>query len=830
MIVSGIKALDDLIAGPAPPIGPDSDPVTVGAVQDLLRGHGFARMPGPQGKGRGHFGPLTTQAVADFCQERGLPALIDHDGLLALISFPAVTPVVSQAYIVYVLGMPFTGVTKLVALLTRAANSGRFADVLTNMGKGGLAAGILPWVQRTRDLNTLISALDHKHAILKDIFGGDANVTGVLNHTNKPDGGLNASGQTTDANFDLVKKPWTSRIRRAGLNSLLQSEQVEAARLLFQTWFTVSILPKMPGLTSERAVAFGLDLIIQFGIDGAEAIFTAAKTGGTPDTILLNRMRDISVDQLRSKPEFLGMPQIAQGAFDRRNFLLSTPLLSDAKFVPDTGAPPAGEVGPLPRYFLPLGNLPFQRTVRGTTATTFILGESAFKAMLADIKSASGPGDFIYILSWHCEVDMKFDDSDANSALKKTLASAAATNVEIRALLWGQTPVVGGQTPFSLLPNFHVAYKTQAAVNTVTVDFINTLSTGVAFLDGQTRDFGTHHQKLLVIKSGAQLIAYVGGIEANSDRLSQISESLGSPLFDFSVRLEDKSAWLALQMFILRWRLNTQSAPTPLLGAALPIPSGPPSGNLIVQMTQTRGMAPPVTAPIRTAADAIVNAIGQARRYFYIEDQYFVGNPRLAVAIFQALNQYPSLKGVVVITPDVDVTDFGDINIAMIRRRLFLHSIERLFPNPDVAHLSHLKNRLLMFERLGDDGTPAGKFAYVHSKLLIIDDQAALFGSVNMNARGWSHDTEIYATVVDTLTPAGTTVNDKGWVHNFRLEMWKKHFLKNCDGDIDKDLAVWQDIHDLIFTTSSVRNYDMTRPVSATPIQDLKWNTILDPA
>ena len=53
-----------------------------------------------------------------------------------------------------------------------------------------------------------------------------------------------------------------------------------------------------------------------------------------------------------------------------------------------------------------------------------------------------------------------------------------------------------------------------------------------ARLDKRFRIFGSHHQKLLAIKAGAQLIAYVGGIEYSTDRLfpSPPSPTVGSPL------------------------------------------------------------------------------------------------------------------------------------------------------------------------------------------------------------------------------------------------------------------------------------------------------------
>ena len=61
MSLSRIAAIDALLAGTGGPIGPGSDREAVGAVQDLLRGHGASGMPGPVSKARGVFGPDITR-------------------------------------------------------------------------------------------------------------------------------------------------------------------------------------------------------------------------------------------------------------------------------------------------------------------------------------------------------------------------------------------------------------------------------------------------------------------------------------------------------------------------------------------------------------------------------------------------------------------------------------------------------------------------------------------------------------------------------------------------------------------------------------------------
>lgn len=90
---------------------------------------------------------------------------------------------------------------------------------------------------------------------------------------------------------------------------------------------------------------------------------------------------------------------------------------------------------------------------------------------------------------------------------------------------------------------------------------------------------------------------------------------------------------------------------------------------------------------------------------------------------------------VFVLAPDVCVADLPDVAF---RRRELFRPLVQAFPD-----------RVQVFERIGDDGSMTGPNAYVHSKLIIVDDEACSAGSTNSNRRSWFHDSEVVATVVD---------------------------------------------------------------------------------
>jgi phosphatidylserine/phosphatidylglycerophosphate/cardiolipin synthase-like enzyme len=532
-------------------------------------------------------------------------------------------------------------------------------------------------------------------------------------------------------------------------------------------------------------------------------------------------------------------------------FLLGSVTLNDAGAA---GVASAGGIvrADLERYFQPFDiDLHLFGRHISTRATPIIGAAAAFAQMRTDIVGASGIPSFIYILSWHCNIDLPMIPGDPTSTLRSLLSSRAALGVQVRAMLWAGDPVPAPPTtlvsflppliPWQLAKDF-ARMKTSRIVNEPAVNFINGLlaagNDAAAILDDRHLLMGSHHQKAIIIgRDDGRLIAYVGGIELNRDRVEVVANEPGSPLFDITVRLEDASAFLVLQTFIDRWNLHPNKlGATPLRGEVLPLPL-PAGGPLAVQVTHTYGRGFPFVNAVQTASTALANGIRSARQFFYMEDQYFVGSRKMRDAIHDALTQNPTLIGIIVIAAENSVADLPDVAF---RRRDFLNPLATAF-----------QGRLLIFERLGG-GSTIGPTAYVHSKLLIVDDEAAFIGSVNSNRRSWFHDSEIDATLVDQNGPGGTAPGNRGVVRDFRCNLWSQHF--NLDpallGDFAFCLQIWQAIISGQFVlingnlvdisgTVSVRKYNVGAtvpryaiggfPVNPT-LLDLAWNTLEDPS
>jgi hypothetical protein len=317
----GIPRIDQLLAGSpgAQPIAPgDADHAAVGGVQDLLAGHG-GRMPNLAQPGYGAYGPQTTAAVRKFRSDCGLPPAdtVDTPTLQQLVGRPAADPRSTRPYLSLALDFPFSGLTKILCCVAQVEGAGRFAAINANTDRQGLSYGLIQWAQGQVRLPELLDALGVASAAdVTRIFGdGDAAVAdGLRAHVRKTRGGTNPDGTTTDPRFDLVHEPWVGRFKAAGVFAPFQKVQVTVAVASLRHSLTI-LRTFAPDMTSERCVAFMLDLANQHGDGGARSRYQAArKPGLSPNEILAAITADDPV-------------------FDARHrFYLDTDFLSDAPF------------------------------------------------------------------------------------------------------------------------------------------------------------------------------------------------------------------------------------------------------------------------------------------------------------------------------------------------------------------------------------------------------------------------------------------------------------------------------------------------------------------
>jgi phosphatidylserine/phosphatidylglycerophosphate/cardiolipin synthase-like enzyme len=185
-------------------------------------------------------------------------------------------------------------------------------------------------------------------------------------------------------------------------------------------------------------------------------------------------------------------------------------------------------------------------------------------------------------------------------------------------------------------------------------------------------------------------------------------------------------------------------------------------GGLQVQVTATL----PEPFWEHAIAESWLNAVDNAERYIYIEDQYFRA-PMLHERIYARMQQIPDLRLVVITKPINEWTDPGCYH-TYAANTLF----ESSFPSSRYMTL-----QLRAFDYVvtwGIDETES-RFADmdVHSKMLLVDDIFMSVGSANKNNRGMIYEGELNVAVVDQtfvtaqrrrileqMLPPGVTVSD----------------------------------------------------------------------
>jgi phosphatidylserine/phosphatidylglycerophosphate/cardiolipin synthase-like enzyme len=441
-------------------------------------------------------------------------------------------------------------------------------------------------------------------------------------------------------------------------------------------------------------------------------------------------------------------------------------------------------------------------------------GPRALGRMVMDIRRAAArPGDsFVFLADWNCDVRFSIPvPGGGTTTLAAEISAVAGAGVQVCALFWlgdflvGLPPTVKAMARRVLGPAIRY-WERQLVVNADAAAHIASAGPNTsAILDDRYLPAGSLHQKLLLVWDGEELVAYNGGIEWTEDRINPVSK--GAPLFDVSSRVTGPAAHALLQTFADRWVTHPIGSGTPLRPATV----GPSSGPIKAQVTHTYPPGMPFPVHVTTSADALANGIAQARVYFYMECQYYVGNPRLGAAIVSAMSTHTDLFGIVVIAASESVDDLPDV---VRRRRMFLNPLKAAFPD-----------RLLVFERMGPGGNPIGPGAYVHSKLLIVDDEAAFVGTVNASRRSWSHDSEATSTLVDVARgPGGVLPPDRGAIRDLRCRQWAEHLgVPSASlGDPASDIPRW------FSSLPRLRPFDHSPPASF-GVPDFLWDALIDP-
>src|SRR5689334_20866029 len=260
-------------------------------------------------------------------------------------------------------------------------------------------------------------------------------------------------------------------------------------------------------------------------------------------------------------------------------------------------------------------------------------------ARLHEELSSLGSGDHVWFLDWRGDAGQRL--AGPGTELASVLTAAVRRGVDVRALVWRSHP---DQEGYAEQENAHVSKVVNDAG-------------GEVLADERVRRFGSHHQKLVVIRRPARPaddVAFVGGIDLCHGRGDDERHQGDPQSLPIDERYGPRPAWHDIQLevrgpavgdlaetFRERW-----SDPTPLVHQntlpawlrrtagqpqrASPMPPMPPdpsaAGRMAVQVLRTypakRPPFPFAPRGERSVARAYGKALARARSLVYVEDQY----------------------------------------------------------------------------------------------------------------------------------------------------------------------------------------------------------------
>nr|WP_314092218.1 phospholipase D-like domain-containing protein [uncultured Shinella sp.] len=340
-------------------------------------------------------------------------------------------------------------------------------------------------------------------------------------------------------------------------------------------------------------------------------------------------------------------------------------------------------------------------------------------------------------------------------------------------------------------------------------------------LDGKHPIGSSHHQKMLVVDDD---IAFCGGIDVTLDRWDtrdhldenplrrRPNGSLYGPWHDASSMFTGEAANALGELCHMRWRRagGKEAFRTPAKDL---VKNRPSSGfsfgsvNLAIARTEPAHIDESCVIEIEKL---YIDMIAAARTLIYAESQYFASR-KIAQAIARRLAE-PDGPEIVLINPVASDNWLGALAMDTARARL-RESLRR----------HDLNGRFRMYHPVTAPERPI----YVHSKLMIVDNEIIRVGSSNMNNRSMRFDREC-----DVAFEAGDSEESRRRISDFRTDLLAEH-LGVSAGAVAEAVAQSESVIAAIETLRKSQPGRTLVPYTTPEVSDLeKWladNEILDP-
>lgn len=424
-------------------------------------------------------------------------------------------------------------------------------------------------------------------------------------------------------------------------------------------------------------------------------------------------------------------------------------------------------------------------------AQFFINGHATFKSIVEAIRAANQPGNSIYILGWMLEIDFELIPCDKNSTLLALLTSAVSNGVYVYVLIWDnpQYPATKyviwrlrneldkSQRRYNYIQNrahnnlFDINIDNQSPIprlNSVPLLNISSLYSAIEkfllagvylapipfqikckelldMLKG-INSVGSHHEKIVIIKTQQKLIGFCGGIDINPNRLNTING-----IFDLQCRIEGNVVNNLLQHI---WKRNQNLNPNRLVIPNFNTYNTTATNNANIKIVNTYNLRryPNQIVYDRSMYKTLKEIIKNAKTYIYIEDQYII-----SIEVAKLLNQKirePNFKKLIILTQDPRVTQ--ELLFPIEKRHEFYKTL--MHPPVDSKKVGFYMTDL-------DKSASGNPQIYVHSKVYVIDDELVLIGSANCSSRSLTLDSETGVVIFDSDAA-------KQIVKQFRMNLW----------------------------------------------------------
>jgi phosphatidylserine/phosphatidylglycerophosphate/cardiolipin synthase-like enzyme len=454
-----------------------------------------------------------------------------------------------------------------------------------------------------------------------------------------------------------------------------------------------------------------------------------------------------------------------------------------------------------------------------TEWTPFVDGVGYFTE-LAERLAAVGPGDAVLVAGLQVAPDLDLHGRTADDPgyrpLGDLLAELAHDGADVRVLLSGGV-FSGGVSWLPVGPfraNVEAARRLRGWLPS-TRDTGRPPLRDRVLLDWSGALIGSNHQKIVLVRTGEDVAAYVGGLdlalqrydEAPHDRMRLGTDRWG--WHDAAVRLRGPAAERVWDVYRYRWEvaaalprrywmlsmggmgvLNPPMRPLTLPPA--PRQAARPSpGRAVTVLRSFNPWAVDSVRPLRRVRRrnlprggvhevfrALSTAIDAAERYVYVEDQYLKEMPGGSgrYTLYRALRDaaHRGVRVVLVGSGRRDPADGGRSELAPVLTRDLRWRV--------VSRLPAEARRNVVMYRVRD--------LTVHTKVVLVDDVFACIGSANFFGRSMvGTDTELSSALV----------TDGDDVRALRVRLWGEHLrapltdeLRDALGDLDLALGVWR--------------------------------------